>query len=109
MPFLLAAGRDLVADAFSGDLAFELDERQQNVRRQPPHGRGRVEALCYRYESNIIAVKDVDQFGEVGQRATKAVDLVEHDYVDQPVLDVGRQLLQPGSLERAAGKPPSSY
>ena len=96
MPFLLAAGRDLVADAFSGDLAFELDERQQNVRRQPPHGRGRVEALCYRYESNIIAVKDVDQFGEVGQRATKAVD-------------VGRQLLQPGSLERAAGKPPSSY
>ena len=31
------------------------------------------------------------------------VDLVDHDHVDQPVLDVGQQPLQAGAFQRAAG------
>jgi hypothetical protein len=33
---LALAGRDLVADAFAGDLALELGEGQQDVQHQPP-------------------------------------------------------------------------
>ena len=33
----------------------------------------------------------------------RPVDLVDHDHVDQPVLDVGQQPLQAGPLQRAAG------
>ena len=39
---------------------------------------------------------------KVHQRARQAVDLVDHDHVDQPVLDVGEQLLQAGAFQRAA-------
>ena len=39
-------------------------------------------------------VEDLDQLREVHQRARQPVDLVDHDDVDQPLLDVGDQLLQ---------------
>ncbi len=49
-------------------------------------------------------VEDLDQLREIHQRAAEAVDLVDHDDVDQPVLDVGDQLLQRGAVQRAAGE-----
>ena len=50
------------------------------------------------------AVEDLDQLGEVHQRPGQPVDLVDHDDVDQPLLDVGEQLLQRRPFQRAAGE-----
>ena len=99
---LLAAGGDLVADALGRHLPLELGERQQDVQRQPPHRRGRVERLRHRDEGDLVAVEHLDQLGEVGQRAAEAVDLVDHHHIDQPVLDILQQPLQAGPFQRAA-------
>ena len=81
---LPAAGGDLVADALGRHLALELGEGEQDVQCQPPHGCGGVERLRHRDEGHAIAVKHLDQLGEVGERAAEAVDLVDDDHVDQP-------------------------
>ena len=47
---------------------------------------------------------DLDELREVHQRARQPVDLVDHDDVDQPLLDVGEQPLQRRPLQRAAGE-----
>jgi hypothetical protein len=99
---LAPRGRDLVADAFSRDLAFELGEREQDVQRQPAHGRGGVEGLRDGDEGHAVPIEHLDQLGEVGERAAEAVDLVDHHHVDQPILDVLQQPLQAGPLQRAA-------
>jgi hypothetical protein len=74
--------RNLVPDALGGDLALELGEREQDVQRQPSHGRGRVELLGDRDERDIVLVEELDQLGEVRQRACQAIDLVNHDDID---------------------------
>ena len=79
-------------------------KREQDVERQPPHrGRG-VERLGDRDEGDAGAVEHLDQLREVHQRARQPVDLVDHDDVDQPLLDVGEQPLQRRPLQRAAGE-----
>lgn len=40
---------------------------------------------------------------KVRQRAAEAVDLVDHHHVDEPVLDVRHQPLEPGPFQRATG------
>ena len=55
-------------------------------------------------EGDAGAVEHLDQLREVHQRARQPVDLVDHDDVDQPLLDVGEQLLQRRPLQRAAGE-----
>ena len=50
------------------------------------------------------AVEHLDELREVHQRARQPVDLVDHDDVDQPLLDVGEQPLQRRALQRAAGE-----
>ena len=102
MPFVRRGG-DLVADALGRHLALELGEAEQDVQRQPAHGGGGVERLRDRDEGDAVPVEHLDQLGEVGQRAAEAVDLVDHDHVDQPVLDIRQQPLQAGALQRAAG------
>jgi hypothetical protein len=106
---LLAAGGDLVADALGRHLALELGEAEQDVQRQPPHRRGRVERLRDRDEGHAVPVEHLDQLGEVRQRAAEAVDLVDHHHVDQPVLDVLQQPLQAGRSSVPPEMPPSSY
>ena len=101
MPFLPAGG-DLVADALGRHLAFELGEREQDVQRQPAHGRGRVEALRDRDEGHAVPIEHLDQLGEVRERAAEAVDLVDHHHVDQPILDVLQQAFQAGAFQRPA-------
>ena len=99
---LLARGRELVPDALADHLALELGEDEQDVERQPAHrGRG-VELLGDADEGHVVPLEHVDQLGEVGQRAAQAVDLVDHDHVDHPGLDVAQQPLQGGPLQRAA-------
>ena len=57
-----------------------------------------------RDEGDAGAVEHLDELREVHQRADEPVDLVDHDDVDQPLLDVGEQLLQRRPLQRAAGE-----
>ena len=66
-------------------------------------GRG-VEGLGDRDERHLVGVEELDQLGEVGQRAGQAIDLVDHDDVDPAGADVGEQPLQGRALDRAAGE-----
>ena len=86
--------RDLVADALGGDLALELGKRQQHVQRQPAHRGGGVELLGDRDEGHIVLVEQLDELGEVGQRAGQAVDLVDDDDVDLAGPHIVQQPLQ---------------
>ena len=78
---------------------------EQDVERQPAHrGRG-VELLRDADEGHVVPLEHIDQLGEIRQRAAEAVDLVDHDHVDQPGLDVAQQPLQRRALQRAARDP----
>ena len=104
MPFLRDC-RELVPDALADHLALELGEAEQDVERQPPHrGRG-VELLGDADEGHVVALEHLDQLGKVGERAAQPVDLVDHDDVDQPGLDVAQQPLERRPLQRAARDP----
>ena len=99
-------GSDLVADALGGDLAFELCEGQQNVQRQPPHGRGSIEGLCHRDEGTALGIKPLDQTSEVDEGAGQPVDLVDNHHADPPGFDLDKKPLQGRAVERPAGEPP---
>ena len=97
-------GGELVPDSLADHLALELRERQQDVQRQPAHrGRG-VERLGDGDEGHRVAVEHLDQLREIHQAAAEPVDLVDDHDVDPAVLDVGKQSLQRGPLQRAAGE-----
>ncbi len=88
-PHALALGcRDLVPDALAGDLTLELGERQQDVQSQAAHGGGRIELLRHRHEGGSMAIQNLDDLGEVGERPCQSIDLVDHDSVDQALLKV---------------------
>ena len=107
---LLAAGGNLVADALGRHLALELGEREQDVQRQPDHGRGRIEGLRDRDEGHTVAVEHFHQLGEIRQRAAEPVDLVDHDDVDQPVPRCPPcSRFRPGRSSVPPEMPPSSY
>ena len=97
--------RDLVADAFTGDLALELGKGQQHIERQPTHRARRVELLRHRNERHTLCVKELDQPGKIGERAGQPVDLVHDHDVDPAGPDIGEQALRRESLEIAARKP----
>ena len=102
---LALGGRDLVAHPLADDLALELGEGQQDVEREPAHaGRG-IEGLCHRHEGHRVSIEQLDQLGEIGERAGQAVDLVHHHDIDAAGLHCGKQRLQGGPVERGAGKP----
>ena len=102
---LLARGREFVANSLANDLALELGEREQDVERQPAHrGRG-VELLRDADEGHVVSLEHLDQLGEIRQRAAEAIDLVDHDDVDQPGLDVAQQPLERRPFQRAARDP----
>ena len=84
----LARGCDLVANTLTDHLAFELGKAQQDVQGQPTHGRRGVERLGDADEGDAMPVEDLDQPGKVHQRATETIDLVDHDDIDEPVLDI---------------------
>jgi hypothetical protein len=52
-----------------------------------------------------LGIEDLDDLGEVGQRAGEPVDLVDHDNIGLALTDVGEQLLQCRPLHIAAGAP----
>ena len=96
---LAFGGRDLVPDALGGDLALELGKRQQHIERQPSHRGGRVELLGDRYERYAVLVEQLDELGEVGQRAGQAIDLVDDNDVD-----LSRPVRLPAAAAAPAGR-----
>ena len=102
---LALGGGDLVADALAGDLALELGEGEQHVQRQPAHAGGGVELLGHRDEGDARGIEDLDDLGEVGERAGQPVHLVDHHEVEPAGADIAEQALQAGALQRAAREP----
>ena len=103
-PFALApAGGDLVSYALGRQLPFELGKGEKDVQGQPAHGRGGVELLGDGDERDRFGVKGLNQLCEIGERAGKAIDLVDHDHIDLAGLDIGQQLLEGRAVEVTAG------
>src|SRR5208282_1176518 len=102
---LLLRGGDLVADALADDLALELRKGQQNIEGQAPHRGRRVELLRHRDKRRAPRIKDLDDLGEIGERAGQPVDLVNDNRIDPPRRDVGEQPLQSRPSHRRAGEP----
>jgi hypothetical protein len=61
-----------------GDLALELGKRQQHVQGQSAHRGGGVELLGNGDKRDIVLVEELNQLGEIRQRAGQAIDLVDH-------------------------------
>ena len=70
--------------------------------RQPAHRRRGVERLRDADERHRVPVEDVDELGEVSERARQPVDLVDDHHLDEALLDVGEQPLQPRPFQRGA-------
>lgn len=94
--------RDLVPDSLARDFALELREREQDVERQTPHGGCSVELLGDGDKRDAARIEDFDHFREIGQRAGKPVNLVNHDHVDHPGTDIRQEALEGGALHGAA-------
>jgi hypothetical protein len=51
-----------------------------------------------------MGVERLDQYGEVRERAGKAIDLIDHDHIHPTLLHLGKEELQGWTLERSAGQ-----
>ena len=49
-----------------------------------------------------MLVEELDELGEVGERAGEAVDLVDHHHVDRAGRDIRQELLQGRAVHRPA-------
>ena len=87
------------------DLTLELRKGQQDIQGQAPHRGRRVELLRDRHERGARRIEDLDDLGEIGERAGQPVDFVDDDRVDPPRGDIGKQPLQSGPIQRRAGEP----
>src|SRR5208283_2651218 len=63
-----------------------------------------VEGLSHRDEGDAMGVERLDQLGEVGERSSQPIDLINDDDVDPSGLHIDEQFLQSGPIHRAAGK-----
>src|SRR5438477_2861206 len=73
---LFLRGGDLVADAFTRDLALELGKGQQYIQRQPPHRACRIELLRDRDERHSLSIEEFYEPGKICERSGQPVDLV---------------------------------
>ena len=99
---LALGGRDLVAHPLADHLALELGKGEQHVEGEPAHAGGRVERLGDRHERHPVLVEQLDQLGEVGERAGEAVDLIDHHDGDLAGPDIGQEVLQGRAVEGGA-------
>ncbi len=51
-----------------------------------------------------MGIEQLDELGEIGKRAGKAVDLVDQDDLDLAGADIVQELLQSRAVERGAGE-----
>jgi hypothetical protein len=66
-----------------------LEPREGILRVSRPHAGGRVERLGNRDERHGVLVEQLDQLGEVRERTSEPVDLVDHHGVDLVRSNVG--------------------
>jgi len=52
-----------------------------------------------------MVVEQLDELGEVGERAGQAVDLVDNHDIDLALADIRKKLLKGGAIYRPAGDP----
>src|SRR5712671_5108011 len=102
---LFLRGGDLVADAFTGDLALELGKGQQHIERQAAHRARRIKLLRHRDERHSLGVEEFDQPRKICERSGQPVDLVDDHDVDPAGPDIAEQILQRRSLYIAAREP----
>jgi hypothetical protein len=55
-----------------------------------------------------MGIEQLDQLGEIGERAGQAVDLVDHHDIDVADPQIGEKCLQAGQSREAPESPPSS-
>src|SRR6516164_1819319 len=97
-------GSDLVAHPLPDQLAFKLGKGQQDIEREPPHAGAGIEGLGHRHKRDVVGIEQLDELGEISQRAGQPVDLVNQHNVNLARLDIGQELLQRRAVERGAGE-----
>src|ERR1700675_2911274 len=58
-----------------------------------------------RHKRDSVTVEDFDHFGEVRQRASQPINLIDDNDIDEPGPNVLQQPLQPRSLQGSARHP----
>src|SRR5215211_5200659 len=101
---LAFGGRDLVAYPLPDQLPLELGKGQQHVQREPPHAGAGVERLGHRHERDRVHLEQLDQLGEIGERARQPVDLVHHHEVDPAGPNIAQQGLERRPFQRGPGE-----
>jgi hypothetical protein len=107
MPGFVDTGLNLVHvdDVASGHLAattLELGKGEQHIEGEPAHAGSCVERLGDRHEGHPVVVEQLDQLGEIGERAGQAIDLIDHHDGDFAGPDIGQEVLQ--AVEGGAGE-----
>src|SRR5208337_3181244 len=62
------------------------------------------EGLSHRDEGDAMGVERLDQLGEVGERSSQPINLIDDDDVDPSGPHIDEQFLQSRPIHRAAGK-----
>ena len=83
--------RDLVAYPLADHLALELGKGEQHIEGEPAHAGSRVERLGDRHERNPVLIEQFDQLGEIGERAGKAINLIDHHDGDLAGPDISQE------------------
>src|SRR3984893_1828226 len=99
---LALRGRDLVTHPLADHLALELGKGEQHIEGEPAHAGSRVERLGDRHERNSVLIEQFDQLSEIGERAGKAINLIDHHDGDLAGPDIGQEVLQGRAVERGA-------
>src|ERR1700730_13178215 len=97
-------GRDFVTHPLANHLTLELGKGEQHIEGEPAHAGSCVERLGDRHEGHPVLVKQLDQLGEIGERAGQAIDLIDHHDGDLAGSDIGKEVLQGLAVERGAGE-----
>ena len=69
---------------------------------------GDIELLGHSDERDAAGIEDLDHLGEIRQRAREAIDLVDHDRIDQPLAISAISRCSAGRSMVAPERPPSS-
>ena len=82
--------------------------RRQSLEHQPAHRVGRVELVRDADEGELVLFEDFQQLGEIQERAAQSLDLLDHDTLDLPRLDIRDQTPQGRAIDDPSVEPPSS-
>ena len=96
--------RNFIADTLGDNLPFILGKSHQNIEHHPPCRGGSIDFLSHADKRYIVFIEKLLQLAEITQGSGQPVDFVNHDYIDQPRLDIFLEFLQSGAVHITAGK-----